>query len=146
MLKIITKMLKTDKDIPPFTSFKQGSGRGVDDDMFNVLYLIRASELWFGSWWEVVSTLRVTQCSQNDVLHTVNSDKGGAQRLSSSSADAYVGPACGYKAVLAEALVWAGGVHAAGVFAGSDVSSWLCTLVDVWREKTKTTHKQFLKS
>lgn len=89
-------------------------------------------------------------CSQHDVLHTVNRDKGGgARRLLSSSADTYVGPACGYKAVLAEALVWAGGVHAAGVFAGRDTSSWLCTLVDVWRNGKKNPRaifKDLLKS
>lgn len=38
--------------------------------------------------------------------HTDNTAKGGdARRLSSSSADTNVGPACGDKAVLADALV-----------------------------------------
>lgn len=45
-------------------------------------------------------------CAQHDGSHTDNTAKGGsARRLLSSSADTYVGPACGYKAVLAEALV-----------------------------------------
>lgn len=122
-----------------FFKCMRGSGRGASDDTFCVLYLIRASELWFGSWWEVVSTLRpylccqTEVCAQHDVSHTVNTDKGGsARRLSSSWADTYVVPACGYKAMLAEALVWADGVHAAGVFAGTDTNPWLCALIDVW--------------
>lgn len=47
------------------------------------------------------------KCVHSMMAHmTDNTAKGGgARRLSSSSADAYVGPACGYKAVLAEAFV-----------------------------------------
>lgn len=52
-------------------------------------------------------------CAQHDVSRTDNTDKGGgggggggAWRLPSSSADTFVGPACGkHEAVLAEALV-----------------------------------------
>lgn len=41
------KNVKNRQRYSSFYFFKcmQGSGRGVDDDMFNVLYLIRASEL-----------------------------------------------------------------------------------------------------
>lgn len=45
-------------------------------------------------------------CAQYDASHAVNTDQGGGtRRLSSSSADTHVGPACGYKSLLAEALV-----------------------------------------
>lgn len=143
MLKIITKML--DRQRYSSFNFMQGSRRSTDDNMFYVSYLIRASELRFGSWGEVVSTLRpyllccqTEVCAQHDVSHTDKTDKGGgARRLSSSSADTYVGPACGYKAVLAEALVGAGGVHTAGIFAGTHANSWLCTLINVWKEKKR---------
>lgn len=149
MLKIITKMWNRQRN-SSFYFFKcmQVRWRGADDNMFYVLYLVRASELWFGSWGEFVSTLRpylccqTEVCAQHDVSHTDNTDKaGGARRLSSSSADTYVGSACGYKAVLAEALIWAGGVHAAGVFAGTHTNSWLRTLINVWKEILKKRKK-----
>lgn len=69
---------------------------------------------------------------QNGTFHTIDRDEeSSAGRLSSSSADTYVRPARGHKAVFAEALVGAGSVHAASVLAGADTGSWLCALINV---------------
>lgn len=47
------------------------------------------------------------KCVHSMMSHilTIRIKPAAQRRLSSSSADTYVGPACGYKAVLAEALV-----------------------------------------
>lgn len=84
MLKIITKMWNRQRNFS-FYFFKcmQVRWRGADDNMFYVLYLVRASELCFGSWGEFLLTLRpylccqTEVCAQHDVSHTDNTDKAG---------------------------------------------------------------------
>lgn len=77
------------------------------------------------------------------MLQTVNKD---GKRLPSSATDTYVGPACGHKAVFAEALVRAGGVHAARVLARTGARSRFCTLVNVWKKYTQVPIHDFQKT
>lgn len=80
-------------------------------------------------WTCVYSMCGVFVC----VLRTLVRDKqSDTQRLPSPATHAHVGPACGHKAVFAEALERSGGVHTAGVLARAVTSPGLCTLINVY--------------
>lgn len=60
--------------------------------------------------------------------------KSGTQRLPTSAARTYSMPARGNKARFAEALVWAESVQAVSILAWAGASSWLRTLIDIWKK------------